>query len=203
MKWIPMRARVLFFVLALTMAVGPASAHHFKGLPHYNYFENYPQVPEEEFIGMAGDYEVSLVVYDFQGIDRKNVEDPENVRLFLMIFDLNDNRVYGGRLTAEILDRNKVIERQEFEASELENLYAVYRKLPEKGKYSLRLTLHEEGDLQCTIPFTLSSQKVHWGPWVAGSLGALLMVAAIGARRARVKQDRIDTRKRKPVPAWS
>jgi hypothetical protein len=190
--------RTIVVLIAATLAgVSTATAHHFKGLPHYNYFENYPQVPEEEFLGEAGDYEVFLVVYDFQGIDRKNVEDPDNVRLFLMIFNLTDNRVYGGKLTLEILDRAEVVETEQFDASELENLYAMYRKLSTDGKYALRLTLHDEEDLQCTIPFTLSSQKVHWGPWVAGGLGILLAVAAIGARRARVKQDRIEARKRK------
>lgn len=189
-------ARTLVFLTALVLA-GRAEAHHFKGLPHYSYFENYPQVPEEEFLGTAGDYEVSLVVYDFQGINRENVEDPDNVRLFLMIFNLGDSRVYGGKLTLDVLDRGKVIASQVFQSSELENLYAMSRELPEKGKYALRLTLHDEGDLQCTIPFRLSSQKVHWGPWVAGGLGGLLLVAAVGARRARVRQDRVDARKRR------
>ena len=53
-------------VLFLVVMAACARAHHFKGLPHYNYFENYPQVPEEEFLGEVGSYEVSLVVYDFQ-----------------------------------------------------------------------------------------------------------------------------------------
>ena len=79
---IPLRVLMLLVSVSL-LGVGSVAAHHFKGLPHYNYFENYPQVPEEEFLGQAGDYEVSLVVYDFQGIDRENVEDPDNVRLFL------------------------------------------------------------------------------------------------------------------------
>ena len=135
--------RTIVVLIAATLAgVSTATAHHFKGLPHYNYFENYPQVPEEEFLGEAGDYEVFLVVYDFQGIDRKNVEDPDNVRLFLMIFNLTDNRVYGGKLTLEILDRAEVVETEQFDASELENLYAMYRKLSTDGKYALRLTLH-------------------------------------------------------------
>ncbi|NNM29710.1 MAG: hypothetical protein HKO57_09310 [Akkermansiaceae bacterium] len=184
-------------VLLLVAATGGAWAHHFKGLPHYNYFENYPQVPEEEFLGEVADYEISLVVYDFQGIDRKNVEDPDNVRLFVMIFNLLDNRVYGGKLTLEILDRGEVVETEVLESSELENLYAMYRPLPNTGKYALRLTLHDEDGLQTTIPFRLSSQKVHWGPWVAGDLVLLLAVAAVGARKARVKQDRIEARKRK------
>lgn len=63
--------------VAWLLAAGVAAAHHLKGLPHYNYFENYPQVPEEEFVGEVSDYEVSLVVYDFQGINRDNVDSPD------------------------------------------------------------------------------------------------------------------------------
>ena len=166
------------------------SAHHFKGLPHYNYYENYPQIPDEEFIGKAGDYEVSLVVYDFQGINRDKVEDPDNARLFLVIFNLKDNRVYGGPLTLEILDRGEVRHTHKFPQSELENLYALHRELPQTGKYAVRMTLHDENDLSCTIPFRLSSQKVHWGKWVGGILAVLIVVAAVGARRVRVRLDR-------------
>lgn len=183
------------FAFAMICTAGVAQAHHFKGLPHYNYFENYPQVPEEEFIGEAGDYEVSLVVYDFQGINRDQVDDPDMVRLFLMIFNLRDNRVYGGALTLEILDRGTVVHTERRDSSELENLYSMHRELPETGKYSLRMTLHGEGDLQCTIPFRLSSQKVNWVWWVSGGLGLLVLVGAVGARRARVKQDRIEARR--------
>jgi hypothetical protein len=175
-----------------------AQAHHFKGLPHYNYFENYPQVPEEEFVGQAGDYEVSLVVYDFQGIDRDKVETPDNVRLFLVIFNLKDNRVYGGPLTIEVLDGESVVVSELQTAAELENLYSLYHELPKSGDYSLRITLHDENDLVCTIPFRLSSQIIQWGRWVALGLGVVLVVTAVGARRARVKKDRSDgARKRR------
>lgn len=198
----------IILIIALFGALGVAHAHHFKGLPHYNYFENYPQVPEEEFIGQAGEYEVSLVVYDFQGINRDKVEMPDNVRLFLVIFNLQDNSVYGGSLTIEVLDRDKVVVSERQDAAELENLYSLYHELPKSGKYSLRLTLHDENDLICTIPFQLSSQIVHWGRWIAIALGVLLLVTAVGARRARVKQDRREgARKRrgqthvKPEPA--
>ena len=182
--------RIAILVVVLLGMPNIALAHHFKGLPHYNYFENYPQVPEEEFIGQAGDYEVSLVVYDFQGINRDKVETPDNVRLFLVIFNLSDNSVYGGALTLEVLDGEDVVVSEWQKAAELENLYSLYHELPETGKYSLRLTLHDENDLVCTIPFRLSSQIVHWGRWILIALGILLVVTAFGARRARVKQDR-------------
>ena len=185
----------LLLIAALLGSAAVARAHHFKGLPHYNYFENYPQIPEEEFIGEAGDYEVSLVVYDFQGINRDNVDDPDMVRLFLIIFNLRDDIVYGGSLTIEVLDRGEVVHTERHDSSELENLYSMHRDLPNTGKYSMRLTLHEEGDLQCTIPFRLSSQKMNWAWWVGGGFALLVIVGGIGARRARVKQDRIEARK--------
>jgi len=182
----------LLSLCALALCLMPLAvmAHHFKGLPHYNYFENYPEIPEEEFLGQVGDYEVSLVVYDFQGIQRDKVDDPDMVRLFLVIFNLRNNDIYGGPLTLDVLDNGKVVHSERHKSSELENLYSMHQNLPDTGNYSLRLTLHSVDDLQCTIPFKLSSQKIHWGKWVASSLFILIVVAAIGARKARVSMDR-------------
>ncbi|MGI9241949.1 MAG: hypothetical protein ACR2RV_14190, partial [Verrucomicrobiales bacterium] len=70
-------------------------------------------------------------------------------------------------------------------------------ELPKTGKYSLRLTLHDEGDLVCTIPFRLSSQIIHWGRWIAAGLGLVLVVTAVGARRARVRQDRSESARKR------
>ncbi len=181
---------VFFWTLAIWVSYSPVWAHHFKGLPHYNYFENYPQVPEDEFLGQAGDYEFSLVVYDFQGIQKENVEQPENVRLFLVIFNLRGNTVYNGPATLEILDGSKVVASNYQETSELENLYSLHRNLPETGKYSLRITLHDKDDLATVIPFQLSSQKIHWGKWVGLALIILLSIAAVGARKKRIAMDR-------------
>ncbi|MCF6314468.1 MAG: hypothetical protein L3J39_18610 [Verrucomicrobiales bacterium] len=182
----------LLSMLAALLCLLPIAvlAHHFKGLPHYNYFENYPEIPEEEFLGQVGDYEVSLVVYDFQGIQRGKVDDPDMVRLFLVIFNLRNNDIYGGPLTLEVLDKGEVVHSERHKSSELENLYSMHQELPDTGDYSLRLTLHSVDDLQCVIPFQLSSQKIHWGKWVAAVLLLLIIVAAIGARKARVTMDR-------------
>lgn len=182
----------LISLLAATLCLLPITvfAHHFKGLPHYNYFENYPEIPEEEFLGQVGDYEVSLVVYDFQGIQRDKVDDPDMVRLFLVIFNLRNNDIYGGPLTLEVLDKGEVVHSERRKSSELENLYSMHQDLPDTGDYSLRITLHSVDDLQCTIPFTLSSQKIHWGKWVAAVMLLVITIAAIGARKARVTMDR-------------
>jgi hypothetical protein len=183
-------------LLTLILSVLTLHAHHFKGLPHYNYFENYPQTPEEEFLGQSGDYEFSLVVYDFQGINKEDAESPDNVRLFLVAFDLRSGKLYNGAMTMEIRDGDQVMHTEKLESAELENLYSLHQSLPDTGDYSLHLTLHDVGNLPCVIPFQLSSQKIHWGRWVAGGLAALLLVAAIGARKARVRIDRSEQAKR-------
>jgi hypothetical protein len=183
---------IAFFVLSFA---GPLSAHHFKGLPHYNYFENYPQVPEEEFLGQAGNYEMSLVVYDFQGLQRENVQEPGEVRLFLVIFNMLDSTVYNGKLTFEVLDGNQPVHSKSFRNAELENLYSIHHELPDSGEYSIRLTLHDADDLSCDIPFRLSSQQTHWGRWISLLLLVLMTVTAWGARRARLTIDRREARK--------
>jgi hypothetical protein len=182
--------RIHITLLTLILSVLTLHAHHFKGLPHYNYFENYPQTPEEEFLGQSGNYEFSLVVYDFQGINKEDAETPDNVRLFLVAFDLRSGKLYNGAMTMEIRDDDEVIHTEKLDSAELENLYSLHRNLPETGDYSLHLTLHDVDNLPCVIPFQLSSQKVHWGRWIAVSLTALLLVAAVGARKARVRIDR-------------
>jgi ferredoxin-type protein NapH len=188
------RTILLLFLLAVSSPAG--RAHHFKGLPHYNYFENYPQVPEEEFLGQAGDYEFSLVVYDFQGINRDDVADPDTVRLFLLIFSLTGNRVYQGPLTLDILDRSQIIHSETHPSADLENIYSLHRSLADSGKYTLRVTLQDSEGLSCEIPFRLSAQNTHWGKWIALAMATLILIAAIGGRKARMTMDRREAHER-------
>jgi len=167
-----------------------SEAHHFKGLPHFSYFENYPQVPQEEFLGQAGEFEFSLVLYDFQGIQREDVEQPDNARFYLIAYNLRENKVYNGPATLEILDRGTQVVSEYLPSSQEESIYTLHRVLPPQGKYALEITLHEAENLKAVIPFKLSSQKVHWGKWVAGCLVVLISIVAVGSRRARVAMDR-------------
>ena len=186
-----LRGAVVLFLLC-TIGAGALWAHHFKGLPHYNYFANYPQVPEEEFLGQTAGYEFSLVVYDFQGIDREDLDEPNTVRLFLVIFELISGYVYTGPATLEVLDGSHPYYTERIESGAAENLYSIHESLPDDGDYALRITLHDSEDAQCVIPFTLSSQKKPIGLWVTLAFVIMIGVSAFGARKARVKQDRKD-----------
>lgn len=185
----------LLAALALLLP-GTADAHHFKGLPHFSYFENYPQVPQDEFLGQAGDYEYSLVLYDFQGLQQKDKFQPNDARLYLIIFNLRENRVYDGPVRIEILDRGEPVFAEEFTGPEEESVYSLKRELPPRGRYSVAITHLEGTPTRAEIRFRLSSQKVPWGKWITGGLLLLVGVVAVGSRRARVRMDRAEALRR-------
>lgn len=193
MKKLPESIWLIALLIALPIA---AEAHHFKGLPHFNYFENYPQVPQDEFLGQKGHYEFSLVLYDFQGIQKEEAEQPDDARFYLIAFNLLKNQVYNGPVTLEILDRGNPVYTEQFDSSQEESIYAMQQSLPGNGTYALRVTLHDANNLMVKIPFKLSSQKMHWGKWLGLSLAVLLAVVAIGSRKARLVQDRKENARR-------
>ncbi|MEE2658502.1 MAG: hypothetical protein VX733_08350 [Candidatus Latescibacterota bacterium] len=178
-------------LLSLMLTATVCDAHHFKGLPHYGYFEHYPQIPQEEFIGHRGRYEVSLVLYDFQGLRQSDMEQPDDARIFVIAFDLLDNQVYGGPALIEVLDDGVPMLSDRVAGPKEENVYQIHGALPVGGDYALRLSLLDE-DIVATIPFRLSSQKIHWGRWIVSALVVLVLIAGIGARRERVIRDRRD-----------
>jgi hypothetical protein len=186
---------LLLGIIAVGLPAQTVSGHHFKGLPHFNYFENYPQVPQDEFLGQEGEYEFSLVLYDFQGIQRDDTQQPDDARLYLIIYNLRENKVYNGPLTLEVLDRGEVTYTQDYASSQEESIYTLQQTLPSTGKYALRITFLQGDTGQAVIPFMLSSQRIHWGKWIAGILVIFIAVVAVGSRRARVSLDRKENAK--------
>jgi hypothetical protein len=167
-----------------------SAPHHFKGLPHFSYFENYPQVPQDEYLGRVGHFETSLMIYDFQGITKLDAEQPNDVRMYLVLFDLLKNETYRGPLTLRIMDGDTPLSAKSFKHSEEESLYALKRKLPPDGDFSLEIQLDSGVRPTDRVPFLLSSQRIAWGRWLGIGLGLLIVFAAWGSRRVRVLQDR-------------
>ncbi|WDE96251.1 hypothetical protein PQO03_11085 [Lentisphaera profundi] len=179
---------LLSFILGLSASL---YGHHFKGLPHFSYFENYPQIPVDEYIGQCDSYEFSLVIYDFQGINKLDAQQPDDVRLFLVIFNLLENKTYQGPVTLKVMDGETEVQSEYFPNSVEESIYTLQRNLSETGDFSLKVILHDPaGKLEGTIPFLLSNQKINWALWISGSLCLIIVCVAYGSRQARLKQDR-------------
>ena len=175
------------------MITPPLMAHHFKGMPHFSYFDNYPQVPTEEYIGQAGRYEFAFMVYDFQGLTKNDMQMPDDVRVYLIVYDLIANKAYRGPLTLEILDGEESIKRFDFKKAAEESIYQLQQALDKSGDFSLRITIREDGKIITgREEFLLSNQRINWAIWISSIMFVLVVIVAWGSRQARLKQDRKD-----------
>ena len=176
-------------LVALT-AAGPAAAHHNKGLPHYGYFENYPQTPIDEYVVIDGPWEMGAVVFNFQGLDRRTADTPNDVKIYLYLYDDRSGRGYDGPLEVEIRSDDEVVATFERVRVDEEAVYSTRETLPHSGDYELLARVGEE-EISLTFHVDLSSDRLPLG-WIAGIGGSatLLFGLAVAGRRRRRRRRR-------------
>jgi len=168
-------------------------AHHNKGLPHYGYFENYPQVPTQEFIDEQGRWEVGTVLFNFQGLQRRTSDTPDDVRFFSYMYDLQENRGYKGALTLHLtLDGARVGSFERPKADE-EGVYVVRQTVPRTGEYVLIFEFESDGEthrLPLEVYVDLEADSVPWGMLGAagGTVGLLFLVTLVGRRKPAARR---------------
>lgn len=172
-------------------ASSPAMAHHNKGLPHYGYFENYPQVPVDEHVNVQGRWEIGATIFNFQGYDRRSADTPNDVKIFVYLYDLEKSRGYRGPLDVEILYEGEVISRFERLEVDQEAIYSTRETLPKSGEYELRAWVDGEA---VTLPFHVDLLDDGLSLWVALGLsipvGAIFILALLGRKKARLRVNR-------------
>jgi hypothetical protein len=168
-----------------TLLLCGALAHHNKGLPHYGYFENYPQVPTEEFIRIDGRWEVGATIFNFQGIEsRESSDTPNDVKIYAYIYDLQEDEGYTGPVRMEIVLDDQVVSSFERVEPDQEGVYLSRETLPQSGDYDLVFHFPEG---QATLPFyvDLAGDGANWvvlgGLGVA--LGGLFSLTLVGRKR--------------------
>ncbi len=114
-----------------------AQAHHNKGLPHYGYYENYPQTPTEEVIVVDGRWEMGATIFNFQGYEREDADTPNDVKFFVYIYDLEADAAYLGPVTFDIMMNGERVSTFTREHVDEEVVYSTRETLPESGDYHL------------------------------------------------------------------
>jgi len=184
------RKLALPIVMGLLCLLAPATAfaHHNKGLPHYGYFENYPQVPTEENVVIKGHWEMGTVAFNFQGYDRRSADTPNDVKFFTYLYDLEADRNYVGAVDFEIRLGDRVVSRFARESVDEETIYSTRETLPESGDYLLVAIPRDVPQrVEIALPFhvSLGEAKVSWG--LVGAIGlpvlALFVLALLGRTR--------------------
>jgi hypothetical protein len=167
--------------------VSPSLAHHNKGLPHYGYFENYPQVPTEEYVRIEGRWEVGATIFNFQGIKARETSDtPNDVKFFMYIYDLEEDHGYSGPVRIDITHDGELISTMERLEPDGEGVYISRETLPSSGNYELVFTF-EEGTAALPFAVDLAVDQVNWG--LVGGMGlgvAVLMGLGLHGRRRRL-----------------
>ncbi len=173
---------------AATLAPGHAFAHHNKGLPHYGYFENYPQVPTEEFIRYDDRWEFGATIFNFQGLKRETSDTPNDVRIFAYLYDLQDDVAYAGKLDLAVELDGEVIHSFDRLAPDEETVYRGRVTLPESGIYDVTFGFEVDGEtvrLVLPVRVDLAADQVNWA-LVGGMLavlGVLFGLALAGRKR--------------------
>lgn len=75
-----------------------ATAHHVKGLPHYGYLENYPQTPTREFSIPAAPFDVTVVVYTLEGLNKDRSSIRDDATVFVSVTDTRTSKAYVGEI---------------------------------------------------------------------------------------------------------
>jgi ferredoxin len=188
---IQISAMLAALVLVPLTAAEPAAAHHNKGLPHYGYFENYPQAPIEEYVVIDGPWEMGAVVFNFQGLDRRTADTPNDVKIYLYLYDDRTGSAYVGPLEVEIRSDGELVATFERIKVDEEAVYSTRETLPHSGDYELLARVGEEEiSLTFHVDFTSDRLPRAWIAGIGGSAALLFGLAAVGRRQRRRRRSR-------------
>ncbi|MCP4903589.1 MAG: 4Fe-4S binding protein [bacterium] len=173
-------------LLAIAWLPGVADAHHNKGMPHYGYFENYAQVPSEEYLTIQGRWEMGATLFNFQGLDRRTADTPNDVKIYISLFDVEAGSGWEGLVDFSILHEGEPIAEFTREKVDEESVYSTRETIPESGDYELIARV--DGD-RISLPFhvDLAGEGLRWGPILVLSLFGLGLfgLALFGRTRRR------------------
>ncbi len=181
-------------LLALVFAGLPtvANANHNKGFPHHGYYENYPQVPVEEFTATSKRWEARATIFNFQGMDRNLSDTPKDVKIYLALFDRELESGYTGPLTVDIFQAEELIARFSRDHVDEEAVYSTRETLPRGGDYQLVIKLGSDpvnpiATLPLSFHVELASDAMSWYRIAAiALLGACASVLVVlGLQRQR------------------
>lgn len=178
-------------VLLALLVAGPAFAHHNKGLPHYGYFENYPQVPTEEFIDEQGRWEVGAVLFNFQGLRRTTSTTPDDVKIFAYVYDLETDRGYKGPLSLHLMREGETVAVFDRLEPDQEGVYLTRQTMPASGEYQLVFEIPADGlvhEVPLDIEVDLAADQVNWAllAGAGGGLGLIFLLATASRKARRV-----------------
>lgn len=170
-----------------------AQAHHNKGLPHYGYFENYPQVPVDEYIAIQGRWEIGATFFNFQGLQRQDADTPNDVKIYSYLYDLDNDVAYIGPVDFEIRKGDEVVASYHREIVDEEAVYSTRQTMPSSGDYTL-VAIFDGNEVELPFYIDVGGDSINW--FLIGAI-ALPVIVLFGLALAGRKRRRKKRRPRK------
>ncbi len=188
--------KLLKFMVLIAIFILPAisaGAHHYKGLPHYGYFENYPQVPYLEFIKETPEYELFVTVYNFQGLNLEQVESSDDVRLYIFIYDIEADKVFQNEASFEVLSHGKTVYKTGFIPPEQESIYVIQEQIKEQDDLVLNVEFADKNGapVRLEMPFQITQtffQKYSLYIFIALFFAVVIMLKIVTSRLQKNKE---------------
>lgn len=147
----------IFLVSLFLLPLSILKAHHYKGLPHNSYFENYPQTPILEFLHEDDSKEIFLTVYNFQGISLDQVQDNDMIRLYIFLYDVSNNTPYTTPTRFEIYSRGVLIHTEEELEPQEESIFSIHKSIVNQDDLALKVYFKMNGQVEpITLPFRIT-----------------------------------------------
>jgi hypothetical protein len=147
-------------------------------------------VPTDEYIATNGPWEMNFTLYNFQGMTRSDVDTPDDLQIFLIVYNLRNGKTYGGAAQISIKSGTRTIGSWSMVA-EQESLYWFNTTIlnPKKLRLFISFVDDKGKEVEISAPFSLPGQGGH-NPllWIAGGLLVLIALVAVGTKQTRKKK---------------
>ncbi len=176
-------------VAACLLLPAAAAAHHFLGIPHYKYGEEYPQIPYMEVLAQVGPND--LVFTHFPGFPKPG----DSVRFKLYVRNRETGEVFRDRLRVEAFRKHflygdePVVEGFQIQpgTGPEKNDYKFFVAFKEAEAYEVRVLFPNQGGVT-RIPFPVTIGETDDRPLIfaaAAILGLAVLSVAFVKRRQR------------------
>ncbi len=127
---------------------------------------------------------------------RSDVETPDDLQIFLIIYNFRKDKTYGGNAQIAIRSGTKTIGRWSMVA-EQESLYRFNTTIlnPKKLRLFVNFVDDKGGPVEISAPFSLPGEGGHnLLLWIAGGFVALIALVALGTKQTRKKKKAVEQR---------
>jgi hypothetical protein len=133
---------------------------------------------------------MNFTLYNFQGMQREDVNQPNDVQIFLVIFDLKDKSIFGGQANIEITSRDQLVTKWS-QMAEQESIFLIHTEITDPDDLILKVTFVDPDGKSVTLssPFQLPGEGGQRPlVWIGAALIFLVVALIFAGKQKRPRR---------------